>query len=66
MSMNRNDLVKQMQEAATMLLKEKGYISFVDILIQALGNDNRTSEHKSEKRASPREADRNGNRGGCL
>ena len=32
--MNRNELVKQMQEAATMLLKEKGYISLVDILMR--------------------------------
>ncbi len=34
MSMKRNDLVKQMQEAATMLLEEKGYISFVDVLMR--------------------------------
>lgn len=27
--MNRSDLSKQMQEAATVLVEEKGYISFV-------------------------------------
>jgi hypothetical protein len=33
MSLNRNDLIKQMNEASGKVLREKGYISFVDILI---------------------------------
>jgi hypothetical protein len=31
---HRNDLVKQMQEASAILLEEKGYISFVDVLVR--------------------------------
>lgn len=34
MSINRDDLVKQMQEASAILLEEKGYVSFVDLLIR--------------------------------
>jgi len=34
MSMNRIDLIKKMNEASSVVLREKGYISFVDILIQ--------------------------------
>ncbi len=34
MSINRNDLVIQMQEASAMLLDEKGYVSFVDVLMR--------------------------------
>ena len=34
MSVNRNDLVRQMKEASAILLEEKGYISFVDVLMR--------------------------------
>lgn len=34
MSSNRSDLIKQMSEATSILLREKGYIAFVDVLIQ--------------------------------
>ena len=34
MSLNRNDLIKQMNEASSVVLHEKGYIGFVDVLIQ--------------------------------
>jgi hypothetical protein len=34
MSLNRNDLIKQMNEASLEVLREKGYICFVDILIR--------------------------------
>ena len=34
MSLNRNDLIKQMNEASEKVLREKGYICFVDILIR--------------------------------
>jgi hypothetical protein len=34
MSANRNDLLKQMQEASAMLLEEKGCVSFVDVLMR--------------------------------
>ena len=34
MSLNRNDLIKQMNEASGELLREKGYVCFVDILIR--------------------------------
>src|SRR3990172_320390 len=34
MSVNRNDLVRQMKEASAILLEEKGYISFVDVLVR--------------------------------
>jgi len=34
MSMNRNDLIEKMNEASSSeVLREKGYISFVDLLI---------------------------------
>ncbi len=33
MSLNRNDLIKQINEASLEVLREKGYICFVDILI---------------------------------
>jgi hypothetical protein len=32
-NMNRDDLIKKMNEASSVVLREKGYISFVDILI---------------------------------
>ena len=31
---NRNDLVIEMQEASAILLEEKGYVSFVDVLMR--------------------------------
>ena len=34
MSLNRNDLIKQMNEASGELLREKGYVCFVDILLR--------------------------------
>ncbi len=34
MSANRDDLIGQMREASAILLEEKGYISFVDILLR--------------------------------
>ncbi len=34
MSLNRTDLVKEMNEASSVVLREKGYISFVDVLIE--------------------------------
>jgi hypothetical protein len=34
MSANRNDLIGKMNEASSELLREKGYISFVDLLIR--------------------------------
>ena len=34
MSLNRNDLVKRMNEASSEVLREKGYISFVDVLMR--------------------------------
>ncbi len=34
MSLNRNDLIKEMNEASSVVLREKGYVSFVDVLIQ--------------------------------
>ncbi len=34
MSLNRTDLVKQMNQATSELLQEKGYISFIDVLIK--------------------------------
>ena len=34
MSANRADLVRQMQEASAILLEEKGYVSFVDVLMR--------------------------------
>lgn len=34
MSAGRADLVRQMQEASAILLEEKGYVSFVDVLIR--------------------------------
>lgn len=34
MSLNRKDLIKQMNEASSVVLREKGYIGFVDVLIQ--------------------------------
>jgi len=34
MSINRNELVKRMQESAAILLEEKGYVSFVDVLLR--------------------------------
>lgn len=34
MSINRTDLIEQMQEASAMLLEEKGYVSFVDVLMR--------------------------------
>lgn len=34
MSANRNDLITQMNTASTELLREKGYISFVELLIR--------------------------------
>lgn len=34
MSINRNDLVIQMQKASAILLEEKGYVSFVDVLMR--------------------------------
>lgn len=34
MSLNRNDLIKRMNEASSEVLREKGYISFVDVLIR--------------------------------
>ena len=42
MSLNRNDLIKQMNEASSVVLREKGYICFVDVLIQMgkLGGEN--------------------------
>lgn len=32
--MNQNDLIKKMNDASSELLREKGYISFVDILLK--------------------------------
>ena len=32
--MNRNDLIKKMNEASSVVLREKGYVSFVDVLIR--------------------------------
>ena len=42
MSLNRNDLIKQMNEASGELLREKGYVCFVDILLRIgkLTNEN--------------------------
>ena len=37
--MNRSDLVKEMQEAATVLVEEKGYISFVVVLRGSMENE---------------------------
>jgi hypothetical protein len=34
MSLNRRDLIKQLNEALSELLREKGYISFVDVLMK--------------------------------
>lgn len=34
MSVNRDDLIIQMQEASAILLEEKGYVSFVDVLMR--------------------------------
>ena len=34
MGLSRGDLIKQMNEVSTEVLREKGYISFVDILIR--------------------------------
>src|SRR3989304_6627891 len=34
MRLNRNDLIKKMNAASSFVLREKGYISFVDVLIQ--------------------------------
>ena len=34
MSLNRADLVKQMNQASSQLLHEKGYISFVEVLLR--------------------------------
>jgi hypothetical protein len=34
MSLSRNDLIKKMNEASSELLREKGYIAFVDVLIR--------------------------------
>src|SRR3990172_10883148 len=34
MSINRTDLVKQMNQATSELLQEKGYIGFIDVLIK--------------------------------
>lgn len=34
MSMNRRDLITQVTEASSKLLKEKGYISVVDVLLE--------------------------------
>lgn len=34
MSLNRGDLIKKMSEASSELLREKGYISFIDVLIK--------------------------------
>lgn len=34
MSLNRKDLIKQMNEASSELLLEKGYVCFVDILLR--------------------------------
>ena len=34
MSLKRKDLIKQMNEASSVVLREKGYIGFVDVLIQ--------------------------------
>lgn len=34
MSLDRKELVEQMMEAFTLLLQEKGYVSFVDVLMR--------------------------------
>jgi len=34
MSVNRDDLIIQMQEASAIVLEEKGYVSFVDVLMR--------------------------------
>ncbi len=34
MSLNRHDLIKQMNEASSAVLREKGYICFVEVLIR--------------------------------
>lgn len=34
MSLSRDDLLKKMTEASSVVLREKGYIGFVDVLIQ--------------------------------
>ncbi len=34
MSMNHHDLIKKMNEASSVVLRKKGYICFVDVLIQ--------------------------------
>ena len=34
MSLNRGDLTKKMNEASSKLLREKGYISFIDVLMK--------------------------------
>jgi hypothetical protein len=34
MSLSRSDLIKKMNEASSELLREKGYISFVDVLMK--------------------------------
>jgi hypothetical protein len=33
-SLNRNDLIEKMNEASSVVLREKGYICFVDVLIR--------------------------------
>jgi hypothetical protein len=34
MSLNRDDLIKQINEASSVVLREKGYVSFVDVLME--------------------------------
>ena len=34
MSLNRKDLIEQMNEASSVVLRENGFITFVDVLIQ--------------------------------
>jgi len=34
MSLNRKDLIKRLNEASSGVLREKGYISFIDVLIR--------------------------------
>lgn len=34
MSLNRNSLIKKMSEASSVVLREKGYVSFVDVVIR--------------------------------
>ncbi len=38
MSLSRVDLIKKMNEASSELIREKGYISFVDVLIKVVYN----------------------------